>query len=199
MTSAAALAAGGDLASPPAVVGVDTGALTLRAADAEAHELVRALVARGALGGAVVATHLTRLGAVPHVTLSVEAPALRPAQVVDLVRTALPAATLDTPAALAGSAAHTARTSGRAVHFPGVDALPPELTVAGLLSAGAVEAVRVVGGSGPVDPAVVLVTRGHVRPTYDDGRLVLLVERAVGGRLVPFETPNPTPCCGDHA
>jgi hypothetical protein len=85
------------------------------------------------------------------------------------------------------------------VHFPGVDALPPELTVAVLLGSCAVEAVRLVGAPGPVDPAVVLVTRGHVRPTYDDGRLVLLVERAVGDRLVPFETPNPTPCCGDHA
>ena len=59
-------------------------------------------------------------------------------------------------------------------------------------------AVRVVGGADPVDPAVTLVTRGHVRPWYDDGRLVLLVERAVGDRLVPFETPDPTPCCADH-
>ncbi len=190
-------ATGADLVSAP-VLGADTGALTLRQADADAGALVRALLARGALGGAVVATHLTRLGAVPHVTLSVEAPALRPAQLAELVGQALPEAALGSPAADAGRTAHTARSSGRAVHFPGVDAIPDELTVAGLLSCCAVDAVRVVGGTGPVDPAMALVTRGHVRPWFDDGRLVLHVERAVGDRLVPFETPNPTPCCGDH-
>ena len=129
MTSLSRSATGGDLVSPSVaggpVLGLDTGALTLRQADADADELVRALLARGALGGAVVATHLTRLGAVPHVTLSVEVPLLRPEQLVELAGQALPAATLGTPAAEAGAAAHAARQGGRAVHFPGVDALPP--------------------------------------------------------------------------
>jgi hypothetical protein len=39
--------------------------------------------------------------------------------------------------------------------------------------------------------------RDHARPRSVDGESVL--DAPAGGTLVPFETPNPTPCCADHA
>lgn len=42
------------------------------------------------------------------------------------------------------------------------------------------------------------MTRDHVRPQWQDGELVLTLMPAVGGVLVPFEVPDPTPCCADH-
>ncbi|MFE9727753.1 hypothetical protein ACFYQ5_30350 [Streptomyces sp. NPDC005794] len=43
-----------------------------------------------------------------------------------------------------------------------------------------------------------MVTREFVRPQWRDGELVLAAMPAVGGTLVPFEVPDPTPCCADH-
>jgi hypothetical protein len=66
-----------------------------------------------------------------------------------------------------------------------------------LLERSAVDRVRVLpAGNAPPDARV--VTRGHVRPTWVDGELVLLTQPAVGGTLVPFESPSPTACCVDH-
>ena len=142
-----------------AVVGLDTGALTLREADADAHAVVRALGEAGALEGALVLTHLTTLGGA-HVTLSVACPS------PEVVAAALPWAQ-DTDAARAGAQAHAAGTSGRAVHFPGVELLVGTLRVSEVLVRTAVDAVHVLGGTGPADPSVPLVTRDHVRPSLD--------------------------------
>ncbi|MFJ4620315.1 hypothetical protein [Streptomyces sp. NPDC088812] len=53
------------------------------------------------------------------------------------------------------------------------------------------------GRAGRVPPDVRLVTRDHVRPQWHDGEPVLTA-MPVGGTLVPFEVPDPTPCCADH-
>ncbi|MFE2584619.1 hypothetical protein [Streptomyces sp. NPDC059378] len=97
---------------------------------------------------------------------------------------------------------HAGRRAGRAVSYPGADALTGTVTVADLLGLSAVDEVVVVGapsadGGGP-DPATAVHTRGHVRPEWRDGRLTLALVPAVGGTLAPFEVPNPTPCCADH-
>lgn len=42
-------------------------------------------------------------------------------------------------------------------------------------------------------------TRDFVRPQWIGEALTLLVQPARDGRVVPFEGPNPTPCCADHA
>ena len=89
------------------------------------------------------------------------------------------------------------RRSGRVVHFPGVEALVGTVTVGALLDRSAVERVRVLA-AGDADRAAPVVTRGHVRPSWVDGELVLLTQPAVGGTLVPFESPTPTACCADH-
>jgi hypothetical protein len=100
-------------------------------------------------------------------------------------------------AAAAARDAHVQRRSGRVVHFPGGAQLVGTLTVQELLERSAVDRVRVLtGGDAPPDARV--VTRGHVRPTWVDGELRLLTQPAVGGTLVPFESPSPTACCVDH-
>ena len=90
-----------------------------------------------------------------------------------------------------------AAAGGRAVRFPGVDALTGSLTVAEVLAASAIDRVEILGGA-QASPSAVLDTRDHVRPQWHDGELVLTVMPAAGGRLVPFETRNPTPCCAAH-
>ncbi|MCT9005913.1 hypothetical protein [Streptomyces rhizosphaerihabitans] len=96
------------------------------------------------------------------------------------------------------AAEHTARSGGRAVLYPGADALTGVLTVARLLEVSAVEQVAVLGSPEGTDPERQLVTRDHVRPQWSEGRLVLAAMPAAGGTLVPFEVPDPTPCCADH-
>jgi len=83
------------------------------------------------------------------------------------------------------------------VHYPGVASLVQTLTVQEVLERSAVDRVRVLT-AGDAPPDARIVTRGHVRPTWVDGELVLLTQPALGGTLVPFESPTPTPCCTDH-
>ena len=101
------------------------------------------------------------------------------------------------PELAAGARAAAADRGGRAVVYPGVHRLVGTLTVAEVLAAGAIDRVEVLGG-GPADPAALLDTRDFVRPQFRDGELVLVTTPAAGGRLVPFETRHPTPCCAAH-
>ncbi|MGW4944627.1 hypothetical protein ACWEOZ_23900 [Actinoplanes sp. NPDC004185] len=94
-------------------------------------------------------------------------------------------------------AAHVARTSGRAVLYPGVERLVGTLSVAEVLALSAIERVEVLGG-GAADPATLIDTGDYVRPQWRTGALTLLTSPAAGGRLVPFETRYPTPCCAAH-
>jgi hypothetical protein len=87
--------------------------------------------------------------------------------------------------------------SGRAVLYPGVELLVGTLSVAEVLELSAIDRVEVLG-SGPADPATLIDTGDFVRPQWRDGVLTLTTTPAVGGRLVPFETRNPTPCCAAH-
>ncbi|MFD7687379.1 hypothetical protein [Streptomyces sp. NPDC059781] len=87
---------------------------------------------------------------------------------------------------------------GRAVLYPGVCALTGTTTVAELLAGSAIARVTVLGTPGSPDPQTRLVTRDHVRPQWQRDELVLAATPAPGGTLVPFEAPDPTPCCADH-
>jgi hypothetical protein len=192
-----------------AVVGLDLEHLDERQADHDLRELVRALPA-GTVRAA--ATHWATLGERPHVALSLELVDPPVSAVVPLLGARLgelaPRWALAVGehalgdghlrgAATAARDAHVQRRSGRLVHFRGVEELVGALTVRALLDRSAVERVRVLAsGDAPAD--VVVRTRGHVRPSWADGRLVLLVQPAVGGTLVPFESPSPTACCADH-
>jgi hypothetical protein len=86
----------------------------------------------------------------------------------------------------------------RAVAFPGHETLLGILPISRVLASCAIERVRVLGG-GVADPAQELDTRDFVRPQWMGGGLTLLVQPARDGLWVPFEVPNPTPCCADHS
>ncbi|NGO72531.1 hypothetical protein G5C65_30090 [Streptomyces sp. SB3404] len=192
------------------MLGVDPGDLAdLRAADHLLTELAAGLALPEA---GYAATHLVRTGR-PRIALSFALPdedAARAAwhRLTSHREGAAAGAALGSlrhgPAELAGSAAHAAgehafRRAGRAVRYPGSRALTGTLTVAALLAGCAVDRVAVLGAPSPAaDPSQRVRTRGHVRPQWQEGRLVLAAMPAAGGVLVPFEEPEPTPCCADH-
>jgi len=191
------------------VVGLDVGHVDERRADHDLQGLVRDLPA-GMVRAA--ATHWATAGGRPHVALSVELRAGTPTSTAALLTERLAelaprwsvvlgdevhgdAALRD--AAAAARDAHASCRSGRAVHYPGVESLVGTMTAQELLDRSAVDRVRVLT-AGEAPPGTRIVTRGHVRPTWADGELVLLTQPATGGALVPFESPSPTACCADH-
>jgi len=191
------------------VVGLDLEHTDERRADHDLQEMLRTLPDGSAR---TAATHWAREGERPHVALSVELVDIAADVGVRLLLERLPelaprwALAVGEEAhgelALRGAAttardAHQARHGGRAVRYPGVAALVGTMTVQELLDRSGVDRVRVLTvGDAPSDARV--VTRGHVRPTFIDGELVLLTSPAVGGTLVPFESPTPSVCCADH-
>jgi hypothetical protein len=168
----------------PYVLTVDAGVRDLRAADHLLHTLAAELaLPEGAFG----CTHLVR-GGRPRVAVSLGLPS------EPLLRTAqerLTARGCEVRRGLPDAA-------GRAVLYPGAAALTGTLTVADVLSRSAIDRVTVLGAPGRPHLDTPLVTRDHVRPQWQDGELVLTAMPAVGGTLVPFEVPEPTPCCADH-
>ena len=81
--------------------------------------------------------------------------------------------------------------------FPGHAGLAGTMTVAELLLVSGIDEVRGLAGTTPsLDDLV--DTQEFVRPRRQEGRLVLTVRPADDDRYVPFEQPNPTPCCSDH-
>ncbi|MFE3741428.1 hypothetical protein [Streptomyces sp. NPDC059134] len=190
------------------VIGVDAATTGLGDAD----HLARALA--GELGlpeTASVGTHAVRTGR-PHLALTLTLPNAATADGVwrALTGRAAPEPVglalgewRHGPAELSEGAAHavaerTERGAGRAVLFPGAGALTGTVGVAELLAASAVDEVTLLGAAGPPDGARRILTRDHLRPEWREGRLVLTVMEAAGGVLVPFEVPDPTPCCADH-
>ena len=81
--------------------------------------------------------------------------------------------------------------------FPGHDGVSGTMTVGEVLLVSAIDEVRGLAGTAPSSDDL-LDTQDFVRPRRQDGRLVLTVRPADGDRYVPFEQPNPTPCCADH-
>ncbi|MFD4620848.1 hypothetical protein [Streptomyces sp. NPDC058475] len=188
------------------VVGVDTGhGGALREAD---HLLRGLAVELGLPDDAWGCTHHVREGRRPHTALSFAVPSERAARAawqrlrerefgVALGADRHGPEELATGAAHA-AAEHEARTGGRAVLYTGSEALTGTVTVARVLALSAVDRVAVLGAPDGPEPERRIVTRDHVRPEWRDGRLVLTTMPAAGGTLVPFEVPDPTPCCADH-
>jgi len=209
----------GSVVTPVALLaGLDLLTERERHADALALVLAAGLVEAG--GQAVtVGTHAARLGDLGHVALVVEVAGLDADAVARLVRSAADQQGVPTPGPpqrgllvgpdFTGSAAllpvlrdaveaQRRRSSGRAVVFPGSAGLTGTTTVAAVVAGSSIDRVQVIGAAA-VDPVTPLVTRDFVRPLWVGGELVLHTQPAVGGVLVPFETPDPTPCCAAHA
>ncbi|GIF16161.1 hypothetical protein [Actinoplanes teichomyceticus] len=169
-------AAAGGAASPAGgdarIVGVSLGHRTLAEADHWIQQLVPAPV--------LACTHLVAVP-FPHVAIS--------------LLTAAPVETV--PELRAAAEAAAGGPAGRAVLFPGSSRLTGALTVSEILQRSSIARVEVLGG-GPADPATVVDTGDFVRPQFRCGELVLVTTPAAGGRLIPFERRDPTPCCANH-
>ncbi|MEV7339387.1 hypothetical protein [Streptomyces sp. NPDC093544] len=167
----------------PYVIGVDTVVSALL----EADHLLQTLAAELALPeDSFGCTHLVR-GDRPRVALSFAVPS---GAALSVVREGLIAKGYEV-------SPEAPDAVGRAVLYPGVAQLTGTVTVAELLAGSAIDRVTVLGTGAP-SPDQPLVTRDHVRPEWRDGALVLTAMPAAGGTLVPFEVPDPTPCCADH-
>ncbi|WP_411108913.1 hypothetical protein [Streptomyces sp. c-19] len=169
----------------PYVLTMDAGVRDLRAADHLLHALaVELALPKHVLG----CTHLVR-GERPRIVVSLD---LASAPLLSTVEERLAArghqVTPGTPDPV-----------GRAVLYAGAAALTGTLTVTDVLSRSAIDRVTVLGSPDPPAPDTRLVTNGHVRPQLTvEGELVLAAMPAADGALVPFEMPDPTPCCADH-
>lgn len=193
------------------VAGLDVLSGSLRDIDGAAHAVVRALHDLGALD-VVVASHVVQSGAEPHQVLSVSADDLSAQEVEAALRqvgdaydvsAVLGGDGFDGPPELAGGLsqathAHATRTSGRVVVFPGDHVLLGTVSVADATMWSDIDRVELVTGE-PAGPGIALMTRDFLRPRWVGGDLVLHVQAAVGGSVVPFETPFPTPCCAHHS
>lgn len=203
------------ISTPPGsrlVAGIDL--LIPRERDADHHVLgMVATLRRCGATAITAATHWARVGTLRHVSLSVE--------LTGIVPNALWRSLTETAARSGGASgvlldarysgepelrcvlettvtAHVSRTSGRVVSFPGSHALVGTLTVADVVARSAIDRVQILGGDA-APAASLLVTRDFVRPRWSGGLLLLDVQPAVAGTLVPFETPTPTPCCASHS
>jgi hypothetical protein len=163
------------------ISGLDRGHATVT----EAEHWLRETAAGLGLADLVACTHLVH-GDQARVAVSLSASGSWPAPIAAEVAARV-------------AALHESRQGGRAVVYPGVDALVGTLPVAELLALSAIQEVRVLGAPSPEpDPQTLIDTRDFVRPQYADGRLVLMAMPAPEGRIAPFEVPNPTPCCAVH-
>lgn len=163
---------------------VDAGVRDLRAADHLLHTLAAELdLPEGTFG----CTHLVR-GDRPRVALSLAVPS---GPLLSTVQERLTTRDHEVAPGIPDAV-------GRAVIYPGVAALTGTLTIEEVLDRSAIARVTVLGSPGRPSPDTPLMTRDHVRPHWHDGELVLTVMPAIGGTLVPFEVPEPTPCCADH-
>lgn len=189
------------------VIGVDAGTATLR----EADHLIHGLLGRLALTADVFAcTHLHRTDERRGTTVSLAVADADAEAVWQEVVTTLPEGTglaladrVHGPAAAVDGARLAATAppdSGRAVVYPGVEHLTGTVTAADLLDRTAIERLVVMGApAAELPPATEVMTQDHVRPEWRAGVLTLTLVPAAGGLLAPFEVPNPTPCCADHA
>ena len=185
-----------------AILGVDAGSGSLREADHLLLDLVRWFGLPEAVTGC---THLIRTGR-PHVAVSLSLPAetcaaLDLAALPDGMSAVLGAERRGTSADLldgAGRAVTQHGRTGRAVVFRGASRLTGTVTVREILDDSIIDRVTVLMGGDPT-PDVRVETRDHVRPEWQNGRLTLLTMPAGNGLLAPYEVPDPTPCCSDHA
>ncbi|WP_214412112.1 hypothetical protein [Sphaerisporangium fuscum] len=191
------------------ILGLDAGSRTVTEAEHLLHHAVKAL---GLPPSAVGCTHFVRTAtSAPHVACSLT---VEETTVSDVVAALGEAGVTEAGVALGdgrggpgelaegaalAAAEHAAGAGGRLVVYPGVSEMTGTLTVAELLALGSVDRVAVLAQAEDPSPGTPITTNEHVRPQWRGGRVVLLTMPASGGRLMPAEVPNPTPCCEDHA
>lgn len=187
------------------ITGVDLGIgdeLDAEETLAAAH---RELARLGAADGCWVTTHVVAGPGGRHSAIAVMLPGVAQVEATRIVSSVVatvvasdglythdPLVEHDPEAGAAAAVADLLGGRGRAVVFPGVEALVGELPVEEVVARSAIDAVVSLGG--PVGPGTALVTRDFVRPRLQRGRWVLTVQPYAGGAVVPFEDPVPHRC-----
>ena len=179
----------------------------------EAEHLLHQLLAT--VSGPVVAcTHMVPGGDRPHLAVSISGSDLGPLggglgsdPIADKVGSAIIRAGAAEPVVAGPSqlvrGAYVAAvesalgTAGRLVRFPGQEQARGILTAAELRERGGIDEVEALGGL-PVEDDTVIDTLDFVRPIRRNSRVVLLVQPAAGGVLIPFEVEHQQKCCVDH-
>jgi hypothetical protein len=93
--------------------------------------------------------------------------------------------------------AHRGRRSGRVIRFPGQENLVGTVALRDVTTQSAIDGLVCLGGA--TGESATLRTQDFVRPEFAAGRLVLVIQPFDGlDEFVPFEQPNPHPCCANH-
>jgi hypothetical protein len=182
----------------PVILGVDSGSRTVAEAEHLLHTVVEAL---GLPAETVGCTHFVRTD-MPHVACSLTVP---PHVDLDALPHGVSASLGESRTGSGADGAtlaakeHESRASGRVVLFPGRDLLVGTMTVGEMLERSVIDQVLVLAQAEAPAGDMTVATNDHVRPVWQNGLMTLLTMPASGGRLMPAEVPNPTPCCVDHA
>lgn len=88
-------------------------------------------------------------------------------------------------------------STGRLVRFPGSEQASGVMTALELRERCGIDQVEALGGQA-VDDDNLVDTRDFIRPVRSDGKVVLLVQPAAGGVLIPFEVEHQQKCCAEH-
>lgn len=186
-------------ASDKVIIAVDADSADTVEAEHVLHGLLES-----ATGPVVACTHVVPGG---HLAVSISTPGFDQAALTQDVGSAVIRAGAAEPEVAGPSqlvrgayvaAVETALgTAGRLVRFPGQENAHGTLTAAELVSMCGIDQVEAIGGL-PVEDASLVDTRDFIRPIRSNGQVVLLVQPAVGGVLIPFEVEHQIKCCANH-
>jgi hypothetical protein len=201
------------------IIAVDADSRDTGEAEHLLHELLgpAGALASFSVGPVVACTHMVSSGEHPHVAVSISTPESRPdseftEQLSKWASGRGAGSAISRPGSaeplLAGPSqlvrgAYVASveaalgTAGRLVRFPGRENARGILQAIDLRKRCGIDLVEPLGGL-PVSDDSLIDTLDFVRPIRRAGQVVLLVQPAAGGVLIPFEVEHQLKCCADH-
>jgi hypothetical protein len=201
------------------IISVDADSRDTGGAEHLLHELLGPAgpLAPFAVGPVVACTHVVTGGDHPHLAVSISTPESRPdSEFTDqfskwasdrgagsaICRPGSAEPVLAGPSQLVrgayvASVEAALGTAGRMVRFPGQENACGILRAIDLRKRCGIDLVEPLGGL-PVDDDSLVDTLDFVRPIRRAGQVVLLVQPAAGGVLIPFEVEHQQKCCADH-
>jgi hypothetical protein len=88
------------------------------------------------------------------------------------------------------------KSSGRAIVLPIEVDVSRSVKANVLIQKSAIDAIVAIGEQLPFDAEILI--NNYLRPTFQEGKLELYVERVAGGFFAPVEGESPHECCGGH-
>ena len=201
------------------IISVDADSRDTGEAEHLLHELLgpAGQLAPLAIGPVVACTHVVAGGDHPHLAVSISTPESRPDSEFTerfskwaagsgagsaISRPGASEPLLAGPSQLVrgayvASVEAALGTAGRLVRFPGQENARGVLRASDLRKRCGIDLVEPLGGL-PLDDDSLVDTLDFVRPIRRAGQVVLLVQPAAGGVLIPFEVEHQQKCCADH-